>query len=157
MATVAQKPESGVNAYKESLRNLILRILAERPMHGYEIMKMIEKVTKGRWRPAAGTLYPLLDQLRREGLITIARVENSGVRGGRKIVYSLTDRGWAKLADILISKSGYKVETLIFYIIDGALRLKERGFIKEYNEICERVREGLYKINSALESACSTP
>ncbi len=107
MATAQEKqrPDTGINVYKESLRNIILRILAEGPMHGYEIMKMIERVTKGRWRPAAGTLYPLLEQLREEDLIDVERVENSGVRGGRKVVYRLTDKGWSKLAEILIFKA----------------------------------------------------
>ncbi len=150
----AARPDSGANVYKESLRNLILRILAERPMHGYEIMKMIEKVTRGRWRPAAGTLYPLLEQLRRDGLIDVDRVMSSGVRGGRKVVYKLTDAGWSKLAEFLISKADYKIDTLIFYIIEGAYRLRERGFNEEYAEICRRVAEGLRRIEAALDSGC---
>jgi len=149
-----QRPDTGINVYKESLRNLILRILAEGPMHGYEIMKMIERVTKGRWRPAAGTLYPLLEQLRDEGLIDVERIENSGVRGGRKVVYRLTDKGWGKLAEILIFKAEYKVDTLIFYIIGGAARLRERGMIDEYREICTRLKDGLARIDAALSSGC---
>ncbi len=148
------KPESGVNVYKESLRNMILRILAERPMHGYEIMKMIENITRGRWRPAAGTLYPLLEQLRREELITVDRVENSGVRGGRKVVYKLTDAGWRKLAEILLEKADYKVDILIFYVIEGAIRLRDKGFTKEYSEICKKLSAGLSRISESYSKNC---
>ncbi|MEB3774679.1 MAG: PadR family transcriptional regulator [Desulfurococcales archaeon] len=156
MATAQEKqrPDTGINVYKESLRNIILRILAEGPMHGYEIMKMIERVTKGRWRPAAGTLYPLLEQLREEDLIDVERVENSGVRGGRKVVYRLTDKGWSKLAEILIFKAEYKVDTLIFYIVEGAARLRERGMVEEYREICAKLREGLSRIGLVVSGNC---
>ncbi|WP_062662730.1 PadR family transcriptional regulator [Aeropyrum camini] len=70
------------NIIRESLRQLVLRVLAERPYHGYEIMNRIEEITYGAWRPAPGTLYPLLDQLKREGLIRVERMDKEGVKGG---------------------------------------------------------------------------
>ena len=71
------------------VRPLILAVLHERPMHGYQVMQELEERTGGRWRPSAGTIYPTLQQLEDEGLVRIEESE------GRK-VYQLTDEGRAE-------------------------------------------------------------
>jgi DNA-binding PadR family transcriptional regulator len=68
------------------VRHLILAVLADEPMHGYQVMQELESRTGGRWRPSAGTIYPTLQMLEDEGLV---RTEEAD---GRK-VYSLTDAG----------------------------------------------------------------
>ena len=68
------------------VRPLILVVLHQTPMHGYQIMQVLEARTGGRWRPSAGTIYPTLQQLEDEGLVQAEEVD------GRK-VYSLTDAG----------------------------------------------------------------
>lgn len=68
------------------VRPLILAVLHEQPMHGYQVMQELESRTGGRWRPSAGTIYPALQQMEDEGLI---RTEE---QDGRK-VYRLTDDG----------------------------------------------------------------
>ena len=138
--------------FKESLKNLVIRVLAEGEMHGYEIMKRIEEITGGRWRPAPGALYPLLDQLRAEGLIEVGRVDDRGVRGGRKIVYRLTDRGWRYLAEVLEENAEYKVWILEYYVLQGALQLRKRGMEEEARRICERLSESLSRITGMLGS-----
>ncbi len=147
--------ERGSSVYKESLRNIVLRILADGPRHGYEIMKRIEEITNGRWRPAAGTLYPLLEQMRYEGLIEIARVDSSRVRGGRKVVYKLTSEGWRFLADTLKEKARTKFDVIRFYILEGAEALKRAGMVEDYEEICKLMREGYSKLGEALSRQCS--
>ncbi len=147
--------DKGINVYRESLRNLILRILAEGPMHGYEIMKRIQEVTRKRWRPAAGTLYPLLSQLKNEGLVEVDTIENTNVRGGRRITYRLTQRGWRKLSEILLDKAEYKVDILIYYIIEGARLLKENGYKEEYTEICQKFTEKIKTLNETLNNKCN--
>ena len=49
------------------LRHITLQILKNRPMSGSELMDEIEEYTE--WRPSPGSIYPLLNQLREEGLI----------------------------------------------------------------------------------------
>jgi len=71
------------------IRLLILATLAARPMHGYEIIQELEARSGGRWRPSAGSVYPTLQQLADEGLVTSQEVE-----GGRR-TYTLTDEGRA--------------------------------------------------------------
>jgi len=68
------------------VRAAVLAILAEKPMHGYQIMAEIEERSGGTWKPSPGSVYPTLQLLADEGLI---RAEESG---GRK-TYSLTEEG----------------------------------------------------------------
>jgi DNA-binding PadR family transcriptional regulator len=68
------------------IRPLILATLAQRPMHGYEVIQELEAQSGGRWRPSAGSVYPTLQQLADEGLVTSEEVD------GRR-VYTLTDEG----------------------------------------------------------------
>jgi len=68
------------------VRSAILALLDDRPMHGYEMIQELEERTGGRWTPSAGSIYPTLQLLEDEGLVTPEEVE------GRK-VYSLTDSG----------------------------------------------------------------
>jgi DNA-binding PadR family transcriptional regulator len=68
------------------VRSAVLALLDDRSMHGYEMITELEERTGGRWRPSAGSIYPTLQLLEDEGLVTAEEVE------GRK-VYSLTDEG----------------------------------------------------------------
>ena len=52
------------------IRPLILAALAQKPMHGYEVIQSLEAESGGRWRPSAGSVYPSLQQLADEGLVT---------------------------------------------------------------------------------------
>jgi DNA-binding PadR family transcriptional regulator len=68
------------------VRSAILALLDDRPMHGYEMIQELEERTGGRWTPSAGSIYPTLQLLEDEGLVTPEEID------GRK-VYSLTDTG----------------------------------------------------------------
>lgn len=74
------------------VRTLILGALAERPMHGYEVIQALEAKSRGLWRPSAGSIYPSLQQLSDEGLITGEDVD------GRR-TYSLTNEGRKVVAE----------------------------------------------------------
>ena len=82
------------------MRLLILGLLAEEPMHGYELLKRIEEITRGFWRPSPGTLYSLLKSLKEEGLVVTDHVEGSGVPSGLRIVYRLTKKGYDQLQHV---------------------------------------------------------
>lgn len=71
------------------IRTSILTILAEAPGHGYELIQRIEEKTEGAWKPSPGSVYPTLQLLEDEGLVTA--VERDGKR-----VYELTDAGRAE-------------------------------------------------------------
>lgn len=75
-------------APRGDVRAAVLALLAEEPMHGYQIIREIEERTEGSWKPSAGSVYPTLQLLADEGLITAEELR------GRK-TYSLTETGRA--------------------------------------------------------------
>jgi DNA-binding PadR family transcriptional regulator len=79
---------------------LILVSLAERPRHGYSILKDIEKVSNGRVVLSTGTLYGALRRLLDDGLI--ARFEENDTTRGRQ-AYRLTLLGTRAL-DIEVAR-----------------------------------------------------
>lgn len=76
---------------KGDVRAAVLALLAEKPMHGYQIISEIAERSGGAWKPSAGSVYPTLQLLADEGLITAEE------EGGRK-TYTLTEMGRAEAA-----------------------------------------------------------
>ncbi len=75
------------------LKLVVLRLLEEKPRHGYDIIKALEDRTGGVYSPSPGAVYPTLQLLEELGH---ARAVDEG--GGRKI-YEITDAGRAHLAE----------------------------------------------------------
>ena len=73
----------------------MLTALADEPRHGYGIIQEVERLSEGRTRLRAGTLYAALDRLGEEGLIEIAREEV--VDGRLRRYYRLTQVGSSTL------------------------------------------------------------
>ena len=71
------------------VRAAILKLLAERPMHGYEMIQEIAERTQNLWRPSPGSVYPTLQLLVDEGLLVGRESE------GSKKLFELTDEGRA--------------------------------------------------------------
>ncbi|WP_245593555.1 PadR family transcriptional regulator [Azospirillum halopraeferens] len=70
----------------------ILCVLHQRPMHGYDIARAVERTTNGCCSPAEGTIYPVLREFEEGGYVTS---EAEVVSGRERKVYTLTDRGRA--------------------------------------------------------------
>ena len=70
---------------------LILSLLEDRPRHGYEIAKLIEKRSEGVLEFHVASLYPMLYRLERRGWIEGRWLEKSGQR--RRRFYKLTAAG----------------------------------------------------------------
>jgi DNA-binding PadR family transcriptional regulator len=68
------------------MKYVILRLLKEKPRHGYEIIKALEEKLGGWYTPSAGTVYPTLQLLEDQGLVRIVEAE------GKK-VYHVTPEG----------------------------------------------------------------
>ena len=69
----------------------ILAALLDGPLHGYGIIKQAAKLSDGRVRLPAGTLYGALDRLADQGLVLVDRQEV--VQGRTRRYYRLTDHG----------------------------------------------------------------
>ena len=76
----------GPRARRGDIRAAVVALLAERPMHGYEMITELERRTDGAWRPSAGSIYPTLQLLEDEGLISGDEIE-----GKRR--FTLTEAG----------------------------------------------------------------
>jgi len=93
----------GPRVRRGNVRAAILALLAERPMHGYEMIQELEARTDGLWRPSAGSIYPTLQLLEDEGLVT--GEESEGKRrfsltdAGRSVAEELERPPWEELAD----------------------------------------------------------
>ena len=73
-------------ANRGDIRAAILALLNEEPMHGYQIIQELTERTNGAWAPSPGSVYPTLQQLADEGLVT------SDDEAGRK-TFALTSEG----------------------------------------------------------------
>ena len=73
-------------ATRGDVRAAVLLLLADDPMHGYQLMRTIAEKTGGRWTPSPGAIYPTLNQLEDEGLVLVTSQD------GRRLA-TLTDAG----------------------------------------------------------------
>jgi DNA-binding PadR family transcriptional regulator len=76
----------GPKVGRGDVRAAILALLSEQPMHGYQIITELTERSGGVWRPSPGSVYPTLQSLEDEGLITADKAE------GRR-VFDLTVEG----------------------------------------------------------------
>ena len=82
-------PRRGGRGQRLNVRPALLALLLERPMHGYEMIQELEARTGGVWRPSPGSVYPTLQLLEDEDLIT-------GEEGEGRRRFTLTDAGRAE-------------------------------------------------------------
>jgi DNA-binding PadR family transcriptional regulator len=74
------------------VRIALLTVVAEHPMHGYDLIRELEERSGGRWHPSPGSIYPTLQLLEEQGLLSSTEVDG-------KRVYSITDEGRAHLEE----------------------------------------------------------
>ena len=84
----------GNRGRRGDVRLAILALLAEGPMHGYEIIRQIAERSQQLWRPSPGSVYPTLQLLVDEGLI------DGSEPHGKKRLFELTDEGRAAAEEI---------------------------------------------------------
>jgi DNA-binding PadR family transcriptional regulator len=80
----------GGRARRGDVRAAILALLADEPMHGYQVIQELSDRTEGAWRPSPGSIYPTLQMLEDEGLVEAHEQEG-------KRVFSLTEQGRAEV------------------------------------------------------------
>jgi DNA-binding PadR family transcriptional regulator len=78
------------------LRLVLLQLIAEKPRHGYEIIKAIEERLGGAYSPSPGVIYPTLTMLEELGQATV--VEQDG-----KKLYAITPAGEAVLRENVVT------------------------------------------------------
>src|SRR5690349_5987690 len=79
-------PFAGGRARRGDVQTAVLRLLAESPMHGYQIITELADRSGGVWNPGPGSVYPTLQAMEDQDLVT-------SEMDGSKRVYSLTEKG----------------------------------------------------------------
>ena len=145
----------GPRAGRGDVRLALLGILAEQPMHGYQLIREIARRSRGSWRVSPGSVYPTLSQLANEGL---AEAEE----GDGRRAYHLTDLGhrevrersdvfdalWLKAEDGE-GNSHRDLAGLAFGVAAAAMQVASAG--TEDNraaaaELLEQTRRSLYRL-----------
>ena len=115
----------------------ILRIL-ESPHHGYEIMKHIEQECV-YWKPSPGSVYPILQKLKKAGLITEKDV------GNRK-VYTITKAGREKLKKFDSYKDEIKEKMIALFRMMGEGNI---AYVEKSFDILENIKRDPVKLKKA--------
>jgi DNA-binding PadR family transcriptional regulator len=150
----------GPRVRRGDVRAAILDLLAEgQPWNGYQIIQEIGARTQGVWRPSAGSVYPALQQLEDEGLITAAAGED------RRRNYTLTDEGRAYVeahADELkaswdavtgsVDDAAVEMHNLARQVAMAAVQVAQAGSraqVQQASKILADTRRALYRILAA--------
>ncbi|SCL39540.1 DNA-binding transcriptional regulator, PadR family [Micromonospora rhizosphaerae] len=121
------------------LRLYLLKLLDDGPKHGYELIRLLEDRFLGLYAPSAGTIYPRLQRLEAEGLVTHTAA------GGRK-VYEITEAGRAELrqrADELATlESDISASVEDLSALAGEIQTEVRGSVRDLKrELREAARQ----------------
>lgn len=144
----------GRRAGRGDIRAAILTLLAEEPMHGYQIIQVISERSGSNWTPSPGSVYPTLQQLEDEGLIEPAASET-----GRR-VFALTDAGReAQTADTAPAPWEEAVEEadndlvelrdLVQQVLAATRQVAQAGTqaqVKGAQDVLRTARKGIYKL-----------
>jgi DNA-binding PadR family transcriptional regulator len=133
-----------------AIRTAILVALRDEPAHGYEVMRRLEELSGGLWRPSPGSVYPHLQMLEDEGM-----VQSSEVEGSR--TFTLTDAGRAEAEKAALpwhaaGETDDEVRTLrlgVGQLMSAAKQLAgagEKAQIERGIAVIQRARKELYQI-----------
>jgi DNA-binding PadR family transcriptional regulator len=121
------------------LRLYLLKLLAEGPKHGYELIRLLEKQFLGLYAPSAGTIYPRLQRMEADSLV------RHTAAGGRK-VYELTDAGRAELTDRASELATLETEiadlTTMANEVEPGVRGSVRDIKREMRQAAREARVG---------------
>lgn len=96
--------------YRSSAELLILSVLRERPMYGYDIIRELTSRSEGYFAMEEGLLYPILHRLEREGLVQ-SEWRTAETRRRRRY-YALSEAGLARAASAVVEWKGFILRVL---------------------------------------------
>ncbi|MBQ1033809.1 helix-turn-helix transcriptional regulator [Micromonospora sp. C97] len=121
------------------LRLYLLKLLDDGPKHGYELIRLLEDRFLGLYAPSAGTIYPRLQRLEAEGLVSHTAA------GGRK-TYEITDAGRAELrqraGELTALETDIAASVADLSSLAGEIRSEVRGSVRDLKrELSEATRQ----------------
>ena len=140
-----------------NVRAAILALLTERPMHGYEMIKEIDTRTGGVWSPSPGSVYPTLQLLEDEGLITSE--ESNGRKrftlteaGQPEATAAAADAPWNEFSEETVT-SGQDTREAIFGIMNALRQIGFEGSPEQWQQAVAVLQETKRKLYGILASA----
>jgi DNA-binding PadR family transcriptional regulator len=133
-----------------AIRTAILVALRNEPGHGYEVMRRLEEMSGGLWRPSPGSVYPHLQMVEDEGL-----VQSSEIDGSRTFTLTETGRAEAEKATLPWEEAGEsddEVRTLrlgVEQLMSAAKQLAGAGETPQIERgitVIQKARKELYQI-----------
>lgn len=132
------------------IRTAVLVALREGPANGYEVMRRLEEMSGGLWRPSPGSVYPHLQMLEDAGALQSTEV------GGTR-TYTLTDSGRAEAEKATLPGQGgdenaeqlRNLRTAVGQLMSAAKQLSgagESGQLQRGIEVIQKARKELYQI-----------
>lgn len=124
------------------LKFVILRLVSQKPMHGYEVMQALEEESGGCYKASAGSVYPTLQMLEDGGYVV------SEEKDGKK-VYEITEEGTAYLEE-----NGDVVDEIFERIGDFANRFwgkDTRDLSAAFSRLAQSTFEGAFAWESGPE------
>lgn len=137
-----------------NVRAALLALLVERPMHGYEMIQELDSRTGGVWRPSPGSVYPTLQMLEDEGLISSEAIE------GRKR-FTLTEAGraeaataaedapWREFSEETVA-NGQDTREAIFGVMNALRQIGMSGDREDWQRAVEVLNETKRKLYAIL-------
>jgi DNA-binding PadR family transcriptional regulator len=160
---MGEEPPRRPRVRRGDVRAAALALLAEEPRNGYQIIQEIASRSGGVWQPSPGSVYPALQQLEDEGLISAATLE--GGRSG----FALTDEGRSYMTEhadevnapweVVAGRehgSVRQMRKLIGQLAMAAMQVTQAGSdaqSAEAQEILKNARRSLYRILAADDDA----
>jgi DNA-binding PadR family transcriptional regulator len=115
------------------LRLVLLKLIADKPRHGYDLIRAIEERTGGAYAPSPGIVYPTLTMLSEMGLI------DEQLADGARKQFAITPEGTAHLAE-------HEAE-----VVSMLARLDALGAMRERTDAVP-IRRALHNLRSVLQS-----
>src|SRR5215216_1637108 len=147
-------------------RAAVLVLLAEQPMHGYQIIQEIAERSGGLWQPSPGSIYPVLQQLEDEGLVLIEQTEGRKVANLTEAGRAYVEENRAELEEVWKALSNHDVDESTQEMRNLSVTLKQVGTaakqvvkvgtgsqVAEARKVLADARRRLYLILAAEDEA----
>jgi len=119
------------------MKYVVLKMLAEKPKHGYEIMRELDEQSQGCYKPSPGTVYPTLQWLEDEGL-----VESQEQEGKKVYAISQAGRDFLEEHKSTVEEIFDRFEEMMDHIVSDPM--------PEVNKLVGRVVKEVYKASWRL-------
>jgi DNA-binding PadR family transcriptional regulator len=148
----------GPKVGRGDVRTAVLRLLAEEPRNGYQIIQELTERSGGVWRPSPGSVYPALQQLEDEGLVRAEEKDGKRVfrltEAGQGAITALGDMAapWETAAEGIDTEAGalaIELRMLIGQVAGAVIQVAQAGNeaqVAKAKELMTSTRRGLYRI-----------